>query len=81
MRVFVSLMAIVAAFGVLGSVATSATAQSAPAGPTLETPEATLAAALHCPASLKDAARNAVLLVPGTGLNGGENWTGVTARP
>jgi triacylglycerol esterase/lipase EstA (alpha/beta hydrolase family) len=68
---------IVAAFVALVGAVTlfaSADAQSAPSGPALETPEATLAAALHCPDSLANLARNPVLLVPGTGLNGGENW-------
>jgi len=52
----------------------TASAQSSPSGPALETPAATLAAALHCPGTLKDGNRPPVLLVPGTGLLGPENW-------
>ena len=51
----------------------SAAAQG-PSGPPLTTPEATLAAALHCPQPLTNVSRDPVLLVPGTGLEGQENW-------
>ncbi|GBD23902.1 hypothetical protein HRbin29_01575 [bacterium HR29] len=42
--------------------------------PPLSEPEAELEAALHCPASFGSAVRGPVLLVPGTGLTGPENW-------
>lgn len=42
--------------------------------PPLTEPQAELEAALHCPASFGTAVRGPVLLVPGTGLTGPENW-------
>ncbi len=42
--------------------------------PPLSEPAAELEAALHCPASFGTAVRGPVLLVPGTGLTGPENW-------
>ena len=43
-------------------------------GPALETPEATLRAALHCPAAFADTAREPVLLVHGTFSTPEQNW-------
>ncbi len=44
------------------------------ADPPLPEPEAVLNAALHCPPNLGRTPRGPVLLVPGTGLSGPENW-------
>lgn len=43
-------------------------------GPALPEPAATLQAALHCPPNLGRSPLGPVLLVPGTGLSGPENW-------
>ncbi len=75
MRIVLGLIiAIIVSLGAFARALPSASAQSPASGPALETPEATLAAHLHCPASLANLNRDPVLLVPGTGLNGGENY-------
>jgi triacylglycerol lipase len=61
-------------FLVLSLFAPAARAQE-PYGPPLQTPQATLAAALHCPATFKDAKHSPVLLVHGTFSDDRSNWS------
>lgn len=68
-RACAALFLLAAALPVLG-VARSALAESPPLGAPVEE----LEAALHCAASFGAGARGPVLLVPGTGLTGPENW-------
>jgi hypothetical protein len=68
-----------ALFGVALLAATAAmlagpAARAEAPGPALPEPTGTLDAALHCPSDLTRGYRGAVLLVPGTGLSGPENW-------
>lgn len=73
MRVVAALIVVIASFGALTHALPSATAQT-PAGPALETPEATLAAALKCSGPLASVNRDPVLLVHGTAVTADENW-------
>ena len=50
-------------------------AQKPLSGPALETPEPVLAAALHCPPSLRGLERDPILLVHGTAVHGAEGWS------
>lgn len=72
MRLLIGLVAIVLGAGALAQVMPPARAQST--GPALELPEETLAAHLHCDTPLTNLSRDPVLLVPGTGLDGSENY-------
>src|SRR4051812_9540101 len=62
-------------FAAIALVAMAAPAHAeTPAAPPLDVPEATLAAALHCPAAFTHPAHEPVLLVHGTFTNDRENW-------
>jgi triacylglycerol esterase/lipase EstA (alpha/beta hydrolase family) len=69
----IALAAVICVLGV--GLAGAVMAQKPATGPALETPAATLAAALHCPPSLRGLERDPVLLVQGTWMDGPSNWS------
>lgn len=68
------LMPLLSAVAFSLAVVTGGSARADGPGPSLPEPASTLAAALHCPDNLARSYRWPVLLVPGTGLSGPENW-------
>lgn len=69
-----ALVAVICLVGV-GSGRSAAGAQKPASEPALETPAPVLAAALHCPPSLRGLERDPVLLVQGTVMDGPSNWS------
>ena len=63
------------ACAVLLSLACASPAAAAPStGPKLTVPRAKLAAAFHCPASVRNAKKTPIMLVTGTGATGEQAW-------